>query len=316
MNNMEINKERSVAIIIPVYNAQEYIADCLDSILAQTYPYWTVYCVNDGSQDNTSAILADYAEKDQRIKVYNKINGGAARARNYALNKLENEEWISFVDADDYIGKTMYESIFSAIEEEVVDYVRLFNQQTSARYDAQKINSASCNELKAKLVSCEQYFTTEAVGGFMSSIFVKSSVVTKNNIRFQENMKILEDQAFSIKCATYAKNVLILEKPKDYYYYSANESSVTRNAKDISDDIIRCLNIVYTAFLATESSTILNDYYYSKYLPAKLDTLFGCRLRYRKILNEKLLPEIKISQSRLSLKAKMKYILVRILKLL
>ena len=96
------------AIVLPVYNAEEYITDCLDSILAQTYPYWKAYCINDGSKDNTASILDDYAKKDARIRVFHTPNAGAASARNFALNKIEDEEWISFIDADDYIGPSMY----------------------------------------------------------------------------------------------------------------------------------------------------------------------------------------------------------------
>ena len=80
-----------VAIVLPVYNAEEYITDCLDSILAQTYPYWKAYCINDGSKDNTASILDDYAKKDARIRVFHTPNAGAASARNFALNKIEDE---------------------------------------------------------------------------------------------------------------------------------------------------------------------------------------------------------------------------------
>ena len=75
-------------MVIPAYNAQEYIADCLDSILAQTYSNWTIYCVNDGSRDHTKEILNQYAVKDQRIKVFHTENGGASSARNYALSQI------------------------------------------------------------------------------------------------------------------------------------------------------------------------------------------------------------------------------------
>lgn len=128
---------------------------------------------------------------------------------------------------------------------------------------------------------------------------------------------MLEDQAFSITCAIHAKKILLLDQPRNYYYYSGNESSITRKSKDTSDDIIRCLNIVYKVFAATGSSVILNNYFYSKYLPIKLDSLYGKRLHYRNTpTKEKLLPEIKIRFSSLSFKTKVKYIIVKVLRLI
>ena len=79
----------NIAIVLPVYNAEKYIADCLDSIRSQTYPYWIAYCVNDGFRDCSASILEEYAIKDERIKVFHTENAGASSARNYALGNIE-----------------------------------------------------------------------------------------------------------------------------------------------------------------------------------------------------------------------------------
>ena len=306
-----------VAIVLPVYNAEEYITDCLDSILAQTYPYWKAYCINDGSKDNTAFILDDYAKKDARIRVFHTPNAGAASARNFALNKIEDEEWISFIGADDYIGPSMYEFIFKAIGNEHIDYVRLFSRRTPQRYNPQAVNSDESKNVNYKIVTREEYFVNESVGGYTHSLFVKKGIVDDHQVSFPEKMVMLEDQAFSIACATHAKKILILDQPRNYFYYSGNESSITRTSKDTSNDIIRCLNIVYKAFKATGSSAIINDYFYRKYLPVKLDSLYSKRLHYRHIkLTERLLPEIRLRIGRLSFKTKIKYIIVKIFRLI
>lgn len=90
------------SIIIPVYNVEQYLHDCLDSVLAQTYPEWETICVNDGSTDNSLAILNEYAARDNRIHVINKENGGAASSRNAAL-KIAKGEYIFYLDSDDWI---------------------------------------------------------------------------------------------------------------------------------------------------------------------------------------------------------------------
>ena len=303
-------------MVIPAYNAQEYIADCLDSILAQTYSNWTIYCVNDGSRDKTREILNQYAEKDQRIKVFHTENGGASSARNYALSQIADEEWISFVDADDYVAPTMYETIFKAIGNNEIDYVRLFCQRTSLRYKSKQLESNEQSAIFKKVVSRDEYFLHESVGGFICSCFVKSGIVKEKSLSFRKDMKVLEDQAFSISCATHAKQIMVLDQPRNYFYYSGNESSLTRSSKDTSDDIIRCVNIVFEAFQATGSKAIINDYFYTKYLPIKLDTFCGKRLHYRHIKpSEHFLPAIKLSIKHLPLKAKEKYTLVKMLGL-
>lgn len=313
---MRLINRGGVAVVIPAYNAQEYIADCLDSILAQTYSNWTIYCVNDGSRDKTREILNQYAEKDQRIKVFHTENGGASSARNYALSQIANEEWISFLDADDYVAPTMYETIFKAIDNNETDYVRLFCQRTPLRYKSKKSESTEQSAIIKKVVSRDDYFLHESVGGYTHSCFVKADIVKENNLSFCKEMKILEDQAFSISCATHAKQIMVLDQPRNYFYYSGNESSLTRNSKDTSDDIIRCVNIVFKAFQATGSKAIINDYFYSKYLPIKLDSFCGKRLHYRhtKPIGH-FLPAIKLSMKYLPLKAKVKYMLVKMLGL-
>ncbi len=90
-------------IIIPVYNVVSYLAECLDSVLAQNEESWECITVDDGSTDGSGRVLDDYAEKDRRFKVVHKDNGGVASARNVALN-LSNGEWIVYLDADDMLA--------------------------------------------------------------------------------------------------------------------------------------------------------------------------------------------------------------------
>lgn len=127
-----------IAIVIPVYNASQYISDCLDSVIAQTYQDWEAICVDDGSTDNSAEILKRYSAKDPRIKIFTKTNGGASSARNFALSKIDSSPstWISFVDSDDYISPSMYADIVGALNsaaDETIDYVRLKPQRTKLR---------------------------------------------------------------------------------------------------------------------------------------------------------------------------------------
>ena len=90
------------SIIIPVYNVEKYLRDCLDSVLAQTYPDWEAVCVNDGSTDGSGTILEEYASKDSRFKVITKANGGLSSARNAGLERAEGD-YVLFLDSDDWL---------------------------------------------------------------------------------------------------------------------------------------------------------------------------------------------------------------------
>ena len=97
-----------ISIIIPVYNAATYLSTCLDSLLEQTYRNIEVICVDDGSQDESALILADYAQKDRRLKVVTQKNGGVASARNRGIAEAQGDR-IMFVDSDDWIDITTCE---------------------------------------------------------------------------------------------------------------------------------------------------------------------------------------------------------------
>jgi glycosyltransferase involved in cell wall biosynthesis len=100
-----------VSVIIPVYNVEDYLEKCLDSVINQTLGDIEIICVNDGSTDNSPKILDRYAKLNSNIKVINKKNGGAGSARNFGLIHA-NGKYVGFVDSDDWISKDMYEKLY------------------------------------------------------------------------------------------------------------------------------------------------------------------------------------------------------------
>ena len=112
----------TVSIIVPVYKVEDYIRECLDSILAQTYPYFELILVDDGSPDNCGRICDDYAKGDNRIKVVHKVNGGISSARNAGL-EVAKGEWIMHVDGDDWIEPDMLEKMYAVAEKSQADIV-------------------------------------------------------------------------------------------------------------------------------------------------------------------------------------------------
>ena len=106
--------ETKISVIIPVYNTEEYLGNCLTSICTQTLEDLEIICINDASEDNSLNILNDFANKDKRIKVINfRLNKGAAVARNNGI-KIAKGEFISFIDSDDYLETAdFYEKLYN-----------------------------------------------------------------------------------------------------------------------------------------------------------------------------------------------------------
>ena len=109
-----------ISVIVPVYNVEPYLPQCLDSLIEQTFNDIEIICVNDGSTDGSLNVLNHYAAKDSRIKVIDKPNGGVSSARNRGLDAAQGE-YISFVDGDDWLKQNAYEEIISAVDKRNVD---------------------------------------------------------------------------------------------------------------------------------------------------------------------------------------------------
>lgn len=155
-----------ISVIIPVYNSEPFIARCLDSILAQSLSDWEAVCINDGSRDSSGKLLDDYAERDSRIKVIHKKNGGVSEARNMAL-KIVRGEYIMFVDSDDFLHPQTMETCLHFAEKDHSDlvaftYDRAYRTKTTIRhilgiperrkiryksYDVSTIDSCCCDDI-------------------------------------------------------------------------------------------------------------------------------------------------------------------------
>lgn len=111
-----------VSVIIPVYNVDKYLSKCLDSVIAQTCSDIEIICVNDGSTDNSAQILSEYSNRDSRIKMITKPNGGLFSARHVGMVSAAGE-YLLFVDSDDWIEKTLVEKTLNKITETGADVV-------------------------------------------------------------------------------------------------------------------------------------------------------------------------------------------------
>jgi len=220
-----LEKDLKISIIVPVYNAEAFLEECLDSILAQTLKGIEIICINDGSRDNSQAILERYAKKDGRIKVLTKENGGQSSARNLGL-KIARGEYIGFVDSDDFIVPDMMEKLYVRAKETDADIsigdVYLYNNDTHEKDEFR--DQLLYLRLKNKVVTLEDEPQLVSCIAVWDRI-CKRSLLTENNIRFAEGL-VYEDHLYTIEELVKAKRV-VLTPEKLYYYRKFGGASTT-----------------------------------------------------------------------------------------
>lgn len=220
-----------VSVIIPLYNAHEYIRACLDSVLAQTLQDLEVLCVDDGSTDDSYAILQEYAAKDSRVRVYTKENGGAGAARNFAL-PLVTGEYLSILDADDFFEPTMLEKSYREASERAADVV-VFGCDF---YDNESDTYRSCNySIRHSLLPGNNPFNAREVKEDVFKLFVgwawdklfRTEFVRQNNLFFQEQ-RTTNDMLFVFRGLIHADSIYVLDEVLAHHRRGVESLSVTR----------------------------------------------------------------------------------------
>lgn len=212
-----------ISVIVPVYNVEKYLKKCVDSIINQTLEDIEIILVDDGSKDASGKICDEYAEKDERIIVIHKENGGLSSARNTGIEKASSS-YLGFVDSDDYIEKNMYE--------------RLYDEAVSNKADLVMCDLYHCYEGKepVKNPHVEKciWNSEEAIKTVMEA--KKTSVTAVNklykkelfaDIRYPEG-KLSEDAFVIVEILMQAKKIVFISE--QFYYYVHRKNSITSSA--------------------------------------------------------------------------------------
>jgi len=207
-----------VSVLVPVYNVEEYLERCLDSILVQKFTNIEIICVNDGSTDNSAKILEKYRKKDSRIIIINKKNGGLPSARNAGLEAAKGE-YISFVDSDDYIDPNMIKKLHQVAvkdkSEVVICGAHIFPEEPRAEqwfYDKLSPLKRRYEGYNPSIIF-EDITTTP----FLWRVFVKKELIDHYHLRLNENISLGEDFAFQVKLYSRAKGISLI--PDKLYHY-------------------------------------------------------------------------------------------------
>lgn len=215
-----MNKPVMFSIIIPVYNTAKYLSRCIDSILRQSVDDFEMILINDGSTDNSGELCEMYKKKDSRIEVFHTENKGVSSARNLGLEKA-NGEWIIFIDSDDWIDQDLLDALVRKIDIFGLDLYtygyRRINDNTT-EYVYQPIYTVENNE---EFIKSRYYKHAGCAYAY------NNSLIKKYNIKFPENQKYSEDQAFLLKYISRCEKVVLLNKVL-YNYYDSPTSAVNK----------------------------------------------------------------------------------------
>lgn len=242
-----------VSVIVPVYNEEQYLDECLESLKKQTLDGIEFIVIDDGSSDNSLQIMQKYAQDDKRFRIFHQDNKGVGKTRNWGMKQAKGK-YIGFVDGDDFISENYFEKLFEKAEK--------YNAEVSVVTDFKWIIGEEMHNrplLKHSHVQTgkmsDLLFLIGTSGQQVDKIY-KKSFLEKYHIQSLEQGFVYEDEWFSTLVCLFTKSVVAVEGAT--YYYRQSEDSVSRK-KVISDEYFRRGLQIYEKMLGLVDAHISND---------------------------------------------------------
>ncbi|MCI8529339.1 MAG: glycosyltransferase [Lachnospiraceae bacterium] len=226
-----------VSIIVPIYNVQEYLRECLDSLLSQTLPEIEIICVNDGSTDHSPEILDSYAALDARVKVMHKENSGYGASMNQGI-RAASGEYIGIVEPDDYVETEMYEELYRQAKEFQLDWIKgnfqVFKGSGERRRNSiVKTYSVEAKKLYHKVLNPQEYPELIVHDDFHWKGIYQKDFLERNHIAFHETPgAAYQDNGFKYQTTCLAERAMFIDKAF-YWYRRDNPSASTYNTKGL-----------------------------------------------------------------------------------
>lgn len=246
-----------LSVIVPVYNGEKYIQECLKSIVNQSYRDLQIIVVNDGSKDNTELVIKNLLNKDSRIELINKKNGGVSSARNLGLSYVK-KEFVTFVDSDDTLDLDMYELLMKYADNNEYDiihcgYKRINEVGTKLVNGTSSITIQNTHEATECIIRGKMF-----VGALWNKVY-KSNLF--NNIRFDESIKINEDILINYELFKKSRKSIFIDEPKyNYFEREISACKITNQIKK-SRDSLKVAEIIYN-----DCDSKLKKYAFNKYI--------------------------------------------------
>lgn len=250
----------TLSVIIPVYNAENTLNECIDSILIQEFHDFEILLIDDGSKDNSRAICNDYAIKDSRVKILYKENGGVSSARNMGLNHAQGK-WITFIDADDYIEP----EYFHDINDEAFDLIiKSYKELRNSLITTPTANIHSDVSLTASTDVSDfisRHLATMVLRGPCGKFYKRELI---GCTRFNGNMKVGEDSCFVFNYLTTVKKIK-LQAGASYIVRCANVSAANKYGCSV-EYAIQSLQFLYDAHLALQEAHAISSESFLSYI--------------------------------------------------
>ncbi|WP_216829038.1 glycosyltransferase family 2 protein [Alkalihalobacterium elongatum] len=218
-----------ITVIIPVYNAEKYLSQCIQSLLNQSLQDCEFIFINDGSTDNSQKLIEEFKATDQRIKLINQENLGVSIARNIGL-ELATGEYVGFVDADDYIESDMYEQLYKATKNGECDVIitdfesEIDGQKVITTYPFPVNQTLNRTFIEGELLP--HFVKSENLNSACNKIYSNKRII-ENKIRFPEKLALGEDGMFNMLFFNVARNMKYINYTG--YHYREVKGSATRN---------------------------------------------------------------------------------------
>ncbi len=228
-----------LSIIVPVYNCAQYLEECVESILAQKFADFECILVDDGSKDESGAMCDSYQQKDNRIRVIHKQNGGLVSARKAGIEEARGT-FIGYVDADDFIYPEMYADMCEKAQNgdadvvicDIITYVNgeVIKPAKSYLWNGLYEKEQLIREIYPRMLYAGDYFEFGLHPSLCDKI-IRKDILYSHQMKVDEQIKIGEDAVCSYFCLLDAEKVWVLQDA--YYYYRMNENSMTHK-KDVT----------------------------------------------------------------------------------
>lgn len=267
-----------ISVIVPIYNAAQYLVKCIDSILSQNFKDFELLLINDGSTDESGAICDEYSSRDSRVNVYHKSNGGVSSARNWGIDKA-NGEYLAFVDSDDYVEQTYLSSMYSRIEQGINLVASAFCYESEKGainklflYDKICIDKRNINDMLTDL----SYMTP------WGKLFNKE-IIDNNSIRFDEHINSGEDTLFVYTFLLFVKQIKTVNDVS--YHYLIRDSGLSKRTYSLQERkyALDCFKTVLKAHEKNIPGADLSFTYASLVYDALVKLIKGC---YSKDFND------------------------------
>lgn len=249
-----------VTVIIPIYNVEQYLSNCIESLLQQSYIDFELLLVNDGSSDNSGKICDEYAHIDSRIKVFHKSNSGASSARNWGIQKAKGE-WIAFVDSDDVVLPDYLRDLISGIPKKNGAGM-VYQGHTKVNIEGEMVSKWL---VPTELLEVDQYWKMFAIHklyiwGTPYSKLYNRSIIIDYNLRFNKDIHVAEDLLFMFDYIYYCDWISLIEG-SNYLYNRFVPGSLSKRMNSFESELIT-YQMLRDSSLKLKNKFVIDDQYY------------------------------------------------------